>query len=59
MFRIKEVCLVVLHYIAGPSGIAIHLLIKEQKSIHTLHFTRTTLRDVSKLSQMNDSVDVF
>lgn len=25
MFRIKEVCLVVLHYIAGPSGIAIHL----------------------------------
>ena len=33
MFRIKEVCLVVLHYIAGPSGIAIHLLIKEQKSI--------------------------
>ena len=33
MFRIEEVCLVVLHYIAGPSGIAIHLLIKEQKSI--------------------------
>ena len=26
-------CLVVLHYIAGPSRITIHLLIKEQKSI--------------------------